>query len=60
MSEIINDFFNIIGADTAIPATMGELIPYLLHVFIGLVLVVAVFAVIGGIVRAVFYSIRRL
>ena len=47
MAEIIAEFFQIIGVDMVPPSTMAELIPYLLTVIVGVVLVCAVFAVIG-------------
>lgn len=59
MAEIVAEFFQVIGVAEIAPATMAELIPYVLTVFIGLVLVLAVFRVIGGIVEAVMYSVRR-
>lgn len=58
MAEIVATFFNVIGVDMVAPATMSELIPYLLTVFIGLVLVIEVFKVIGGIVHALL-MVRR-
>lgn len=59
MAETIATFFQVIGVSSTPPATMAELIPYLLTVFIGIVLVIGVFRVIGAIVQAVMYSIRR-
>lgn len=47
MAIIVSEFFGIIGFDVYPPETMSELIPYLLTIFVGLVLVVAVFKVIG-------------
>lgn len=47
MAEIIAEFFQIIGADAVPPSNMAELIPYLLTVIVGVVLVCAVFAVLG-------------
>lgn len=48
MALVVSNFFSIIGMEE-LPATMGELIPYLLTVFVGLALVCGVFAVIGKI-----------
>lgn len=47
MAEIISEFFGIVGLDAVPPSTMAELIPYLLSVIVGVVLVCAVFAVLG-------------
>lgn len=47
MAVIVAEFFQIIGADSVPPSSMAELIPYLLTVFVGVVLVCGVFRVIG-------------
>lgn len=47
MAVILAEFFQIVGVDPSAPATMAELIPYLLTVFVGVVLVCGVFRVIG-------------
>ena len=52
MATIIAEFFQIIGADVVPPTNMAELIPYLLTVFISIVLVVAVFRIVGAIAAA--------
>lgn len=44
MAEIIAEFFQIVGVSAAPPSTMAELIPYLLTVFIGLVLVLSAYS----------------
>lgn len=44
--------FQITGVDAVPPANMAELIPYLLTVFIGIVLVVCVFRIVGTIAAA--------
>ena len=59
MSDIVTTFFGIIGAAETVPATLAELIPYLLHVFIGLVLVIAVFKVIASFGKVLLESARR-
>lgn len=51
MADILAEFFLISGLDTVPPATLSELIPYLLQVLVSLMLVLAVFKVIAGIVR---------
>lgn len=60
MAVLVAEFFGIIGVDMTPPQTMAELIPYMLTVFVGLVLVLSVFKVIGGIVDGLFYANRRL
>jgi hypothetical protein len=46
MVQIVSEFFGIIGLSATPPATLAELIPYLLQVLIGVVLVLAVFKLI--------------
>lgn len=60
MAAYVSEFFGIIGVDMVAPQTMAELIPYLLQVFIGMVLVLSVFKVISGIVQALLTAFRRL
>lgn len=52
MATIIAEFFQITGADVVPPTNMAELIPYLLTVFIGIVLVVCVFRIVGAVAAA--------
>lgn len=52
MATIIAEFFQIIGADVVPPTNMAELIPYLLTVFVGVVLVVCVFRLVVAIAAA--------
>lgn len=47
MADVVASFFSIIGVDMVPPATLAELIPYLLTVFVGVALVSGVFGVIG-------------
>lgn len=48
MAEIVSEFFNIVISEGSTPpANMGELIPYLLNVFVGVAMVAGVFRVIG-------------
>ena len=58
MALVVAEFFNIIGVDMTPPATMGEMIPYILVIVIGLVLVCAVFRVIGKIVEGMLFFRR--
>ena len=52
MASVVAEFFQITGVDAVPPANMAEMIPYLLTVFIGIVLVVCVFRVVGAIAAA--------
>ena len=58
MALVVAEFFNIIGVDMTPPSTMAELIPYILVIFVGLVLVCAVFRVIGKIVEGMLFFRR--
>ena len=58
MALVVADFFNIIGVDMTPPATMSELIPYILVVVVGLCLVCAIFRVIGKIVEGMLFFRR--
>ena len=58
MLQTVYEFFGIIGVPGTPPATLAELIPYLLQVIVGLVLVVAVFKTVGAIASA-FMDWRR-
>lgn len=58
MASIVADFFGIIGVDMIPPETMGELIPYLLTVAVGVVLVSGVFGVIGHLAALLMDSRR--
>lgn len=58
MAEIVAEFFGVIGVDIVAPATLSEFLPWFLTVFIGILLVVTVFRVIGGIVHAIL-AFRR-
>lgn len=58
MVEIVAEFFGVIGVDAVPPETLAELIPYLLTVFIGVVLVSTVFRVLGRLAEVVM-DIRR-
>ena len=49
MASVVAEFFQITGVDAVPPTNMAELIPYLLTVFISVVLVVCVFRIVGAI-----------
>ena len=59
MVQIVAEFFGIIGVDMVPPSTFSELIPYLLTVFVGMILVLSVFKIIGGIVHRLIHAGRR-
>ena len=52
VASVVAEFFQITGVDAVPPTNMAELIPYLLTVFISIVLVVAVFRIVGAIAAA--------
>lgn len=58
MASVVAEFFMITGLDMVPPENLAELIPYLLHVVVGVALVSGVFAVIGK-VAEVFVNFRR-
>lgn len=47
MALVIAEFFGVIGVDQTPPETMAELIPWIITIYIGVVLVSLVFRVIG-------------
>lgn len=51
MAALVAEFFQISGVDMIPPDNLSELIPYLLQVIVAVVLVLAVFRLIGGIAR---------
>ena len=59
MAAAVAYFFEIMGIGAA-PATMSELIPYLLTVVVGMFLVAAMFGVFGKIVELLLTSWRRM
>lgn len=50
MIELVNDFF---GIRENIPTTFGEFIPYVIGIFVALMLTISVFRMISFIVQAV-------
>lgn len=50
MVTLVAEFFNILGLSPSAPSSLGELIPYLLTVFIGVCMISACFAVIGKVI----------
>lgn len=53
MGAAVAEFFQIIGPDVTPPTNMVELIPYLLTVFVSIVLVVLVFSLFAAIISAI-------
>ena len=51
MAAVVSEFFGISGVDMIPPENLGELIPWLLQVIVAVVLVLAVFKLIGCIVQ---------
>lgn len=52
MAAVVAEFFQIVGVDVVPPTNMAELIPYLLTVFIGIVLVIGVFRIVATVASA--------
>lgn len=52
MAAVVAEFFQIVGVDVVPPTNMAELIPYLLTVFIGIVLVIGVFCIVAAVASA--------
>ena len=59
MAVIVSEFFGIIGVDHAAPATMSELIPWLVQIIVGIFLVSAVFGLIGNLAALMLGSLKR-
>ena len=53
MANVVAQFFSIIGPSVDPPTNMQELIPYLLTAFIGIVLVICTFRLIGAVASAI-------
>ena len=52
MASVVAEFFQITGVDIVPSTNMAELIPYLLTVFVAIVLVVCVFRIVGAVAAA--------
>lgn len=52
MGPVVAEFFQIVGITAGTPINMAELIPYLLTVFVSIVLVVCVFRIVGAVAAA--------
>lgn len=58
MVPVVSEFLSIVGVDAIVPSNLAELVPYLLNVFVGVVLVTAVFRVVSAIASSLI-SMRR-
>lgn len=58
MQETIMQFFNLVGVSATAPETFPELLTWFVFIYVGIMLVLGVFHVIGSIVTT-FFSIRR-
>lgn len=58
MEETVRQFFEVIGFSMQVPQTFPELLQWFIYIFISLMLVLAVFRVIGSIVSG-FFSFGR-
>ncbi len=58
MAVIVAEFFGLVGLDMTPPATLAELIPYLLTFTVGVVLVAGVFRALGALF-SIFADWRR-
>lgn len=59
MAVIVSEFFGIIGVSQTAPATMSELIPWLMQIIVGLCLVCGVFGLIGNLMSLLLSSLRK-
>ncbi len=53
MAAAVAQFFSILGPNITPPTNMQELIPYLLTVFVGIVLVVCAFRLVAAVASAI-------
>lgn len=59
MIQVVLEFLGVVGVDVIPPTNLAELIPYLVSVFVGLLLVLAVFRSFTSILTGFFAFIRR-
>ena len=59
MAVIVSEFFGIIGVSQTAPATMSELIPWLMQIIVGLFLVCGVFSLIGALMAQLLGSLKK-
>lgn len=59
MAVIVSEFFGIIGVSQAAPATMSELIPWLVTIIVGIWLVSLVFGLIGNLAALMLGSLKK-
>ena len=60
MVDILAQWLGVIGLDGPLPATFSELIPYLLYVFVGIGLMVAILRMFRAVVMALVTRNPRL
>ena len=60
MTDTITQMLGIMGLDKAPPETLAELIPYLLHVAVGIGLLVAIFGMFRAIVMSIINGKPRM
>lgn len=58
MQEIVEEFFLISGINVETPLTMGEFIPYLMQIFVGVAMVSGVFNILGKILDVLLNTNR--
>ena len=59
MAVIVSEFFGIIGVSQTAPATMSELIPWLMQIIVGLFLFCGVFSLIGALMAQLLGSLKK-
>lgn len=59
MIQVVLEFLGVVGVDVTPPTNLAELIPYLISVFVGLLLVLAAFRVLSSILTGFFSFIGR-
>ncbi len=60
MTDIIAQFLGVVGVSDVPPGTLSELIPYLLHVFVGIGVLVFILRMFRSIVMALVTHNARL
>ena len=60
MTDLVAQWLGVIGMDGPVPQTLAELIPYLLHVFVGIGLTVGILRMFRAVVMALVTRNPRL
>lgn len=58
MQETIMEFFEILGISPEVPQTFPELLTWFVYIFVGIILVLGVFHVVGSILTC-FFSFKK-